>query len=170
MELRRATPADAAALTANVADGFATYLEWAPPGWTPPVFDEASRVRLTAALAGPDIWCMMALDVGETAGHVGLALLTTEEPAPAPAGAIYLRQMFVRGPWRGSGVAARLMGAAVAEARRRELTRMTLWTPRGALRARRFYEREGWKLTGRAHEEGSSIGLPTVEYSLQLRD
>jgi hypothetical protein len=37
-------------------------------------------------------------------------------------------------------------------------------------RARRFYEREGWTLTGRAHDEGSSIGLPTVEYSRVLSD
>jgi diamine N-acetyltransferase len=168
MELRRATPADAAALTVNVADGFATYLEWAPPGWTPPPFDEASVARLAAGLAGPDIWCVMALDGAESAGHVGLASVTTEEPAPAPAGAIYLRQMFVRGRWRGSGVAGRLMAAAVEEARRRELTRMTLWTPRGAERARRFYEREGWTLTGRSHDEGSSVGLPTVEYSRSL--
>jgi diamine N-acetyltransferase len=168
MELRRATPADAAAVTANVADGFASYLEWAPPGWTAPALDEASLARLTAGLAGPGIWCTIALDAGEIAGHVGLAPVTTEEPAPAPAGAIYLRQMFVRSRWRGSGAAATLMAAAVEEARRRELTRMTLWTPRGAGRARRFYEREGWTLTGRSHDKGSSIGLPTVEYSLIL--
>jgi GNAT superfamily N-acetyltransferase len=164
MELLRATPADAAALSANVADGFASYLEWAPPGWTPPPIDDASMARLAMGLAGPDIWCVMALDGDETAGHAGLAPVTTEEPAPAPAGAIYLRQMFVRSRWRGSGVAAMLMAAAVEEARHRELTQMILWTPRDAERARRFYEREGWTLTGRAHDEGSSIGLPTVEY------
>ncbi|HEX4436255.1 MAG TPA: GNAT family N-acetyltransferase [Solirubrobacteraceae bacterium] len=165
MELRRATPADAAALTANVADGFGSYLEWAPTGWTPPLFDDASVARLAAGLAGPYLWCVMALDGDETAGHAGLAPFTTEEPEPAPSGVIYLRQMFVRSRWRGSGVAARLMAAAAEEARRRELERMTLWTPRGAGRARRFYEREGWSPTGRAHED-SSVGLPTVEYSL----
>jgi GNAT superfamily N-acetyltransferase len=164
MELRRATPADATTLTVNVADGFATYLEWAPPGWMPPPFDDASVARLAAGLAGPDIWCVMALDGDETAGHAGLSNVTTEEPEPAAAGTIYLRQMFVRSRWRGSGAAAMLMAAAVEEARRRQLTQMILWTPRGAERARRFYEREGWTLTGRSHDDGSSVGLPTVEY------
>jgi hypothetical protein len=40
---------------------------------------------------------------------------------------------------------------------------MRLWTPEGAGRARRFYEREGWRLTGRSHP-ASAFGLTTVEY------
>jgi GNAT superfamily N-acetyltransferase len=164
MELRRATPDDAVVLTASVADGFATVREWAPREWRPPEFDEASVARLAEVLAGPETWCVIALDGSEPAGHALLDSVTTEEPAPAPPGAMYLRQMFLRTRWQGSGVAAQLMTAAVGEARRRELGRMILWTPRGAGRARRFYEREGWLLTGRAHHDESSTGLPTVEY------
>ncbi len=169
MELRLATPSDAAALSANVAEGFASWLEWTPPGWQAPEFDEQSVSRLTAALAGPDAWCVMALERGESVGHTSLASVTTEEPAPAPPGAIYLRQMFVRPRWHGSGVAQRLIEAAVEEARGRGLSRMILWTPRDAGRARRFYEREGWTLTGRAHEQRSSVHLRTVEYGRDLR-
>jgi GNAT superfamily N-acetyltransferase len=164
MELRRATPEDAAALTGTVADGFATFREWAPREWRPPEFDEASVARLAEALAGGELWCVIAFEGGEPAGHASLDSVTTEEPAPAPPGAMYLRQMFVRARWHGSGVAAQLMAAAVEEARRRELRRIILWTPRGARRACRFYEREGWRPTGRAHEHESSVGLPTIEY------
>jgi len=88
MELRRATPDDAVVLTASVADGFATFREWAPPEWRPPEFDEASVARLSEALAGPDI-----------------------------------------------GALSRSTAAS-----------------------------EGWLLTGRAHDDESSTGLPTVEY------
>ncbi len=163
MELRRATAADAAALMADVADGFSTYLEWAPPGWAPPPRDEASAERLRARLEMPGVWCAIAEEDGETAGHVAISPVTTEEPSPPPDGAIYLWQMFVRSRWHGSGVARELMAAAIAEADRRGFAELLLWTPRGAGRARRFYEREGWTATGRSHERSPS-GLPTVEY------
>jgi len=44
---------------------------------------------------------------------------------------------------------------------------MRLWTPQGAGRARRFYEREGWTATGNVHED-SPFGLPTVEYARRV--
>ena len=34
--LRLATPADAERLAANVHEGFASYRDFAPPGWEPP--------------------------------------------------------------------------------------------------------------------------------------
>jgi GNAT superfamily N-acetyltransferase len=167
VELRRATIADADALAAHVAEGFGTYLEWAPPGWTPPPIDAASMRRLRARLERPDVWVVIALDGAETAGHAGLSSVTGEEPAPAPPGSIYLWQMFVRPSRHGTGAARALMAAAVAEAGRRDCSGMLLWTPRGARRARAFYEREGWRATGRSHERSPS-GLPTVEYSRVL--
>jgi hypothetical protein len=55
------------------------------------------------------------------------------------------------------------MRSALNEAHTRGYARLRLWTPRGAARARRLYEREGWGLTGNEREE-SPIGLPLVEY------
>jgi GNAT superfamily N-acetyltransferase len=78
-------------------------------------------------------------------------------------------QLFVRPPWQGRGVATRLMRAAEAEARRRGFTRMRLWTPRDAARARRFYEREGWTATG-STRGSASVGLPLVQYARVLTD
>lgn len=63
----------------------------------------------------------------------------------------------------GRGVATDLMRAAVTEAVGRGFSAMVLWTLEGAGRARRFYEREGFALTGRVNRE-SDFGLPTVEY------
>jgi GNAT superfamily N-acetyltransferase len=164
MELRRATPADAAALAANVADGFASYSEWAPRGWAPPEMTTAVLRRLRSRLTRDDVWCLLALEREGVVGHVLLAPTSGEEPRPAPPGVTNLAQMFVRRSWHGAGVAAALIGAAVAEADRRGFTTMRLWTPKGAARARRFYEREGWSATGAVHERSPS-GLPTVEYS-----
>ena len=166
--LREAGTEDAAVLAATVAEGFASYLDWAPPGWEPPAVDEASLGRLVARLRRADVWCVLALVDGRPAGHVALSPVTTEDPGPLPAGQVFLWQMFVREPWRGHGVASTLMARAVAEATGRGFTAMRLWTPEGAARARRFYEREGWAPTGRRHEVSPS-GLPTVEYGRALR-
>jgi GNAT superfamily N-acetyltransferase len=168
MLTRLADPADAQALVANVADGFASYTEWAPDGWAPPAHGPAEVARLAGRLAEPGVWCLIAIDGDLTAGHVGIGPTTREDPAPAPAGTTNVWQLFVRGPWRGSGVAGALMGEAIAEAQRRGFHTMRLWTPQGAGRARRFYEREGFIATGAVHEHSPS-GLVTVQYARSLR-
>ena len=170
MQTRRATPSDAPALVANLEDGFASYIAWAPVGWTPSVAipdPPAARARIAERLAQPDVWCLIALEGENVAGHVGIGPSTREDPEPAPPGTTNLWQLFVRRPWRGSGLARELMAAAVAEAAARGFHAMRLWTPRGAARARRFYEREGWTPTGEVHEASPS-GLVTVQYVRRL--
>jgi hypothetical protein len=44
---------------------------------------------------------------------------------------------------------------------------MTLWAVAGAAQARRFYEREGWTVSGTNDE--SVFGLPLVQYERALR-
>jgi GNAT superfamily N-acetyltransferase len=166
METRRGTPDDAAAILAAVAAGFESYREWAPAGWSPPEMTPAVLELVRERVSDDEYWFLVALEGGEMAGHVALAPTTREEPAPAPAGTIYLSQLFVHRRHQGSGAAATLMAAAVAEAARRGLTGMLLWTPRGAERARRFYEREGWSPTGAVHSRARSpSGLATMEYA-----
>ena len=89
------------------------------------------------------------------------------QPEAPPPGTINLWQLFVRPPWQGRGLAARLLDAAEAEARRRGYLRLRLWTARDAGRARRFYEREGWTATGSARAD-SPLALPIVEYERRL--
>ncbi len=167
MKLRIAGPDDAPALAASVYDGFASYAEWAPAGWTPPPRTPESLARAVQRLSREDVWCVLGEDGAQVAGHASISPVTTEEPEPAPPGTINLWQMFVRAPWRGTGLAAELLDAAIGEATARGHARMRLWTPRGAVRARGFYERMGFSATGQVHEH-SSIGLPTVEYERTL--
>jgi diamine N-acetyltransferase len=167
MQLRVATPEDAEAILENGMAGIDTYREWAPTEWEPFATGLADIERLRARLADDEVWCLLALDGDELAGHVSLSPITHEDPDHAPPGMINVWQMFVRRPWQGSGVAARLMAAAVAEAGRRGYRRLRLWTPEGAAQARRFYEREGWTHTGTVRRE-TDFGLPLVEYQREV--
>jgi GNAT superfamily N-acetyltransferase len=158
---RRATPDDAAAIRRLAEAGLTTYSEFTP-GWTRPnAFDEANARRGRELLAGAEFFCLLAEANGEPIAHVGVA------PAPI-ARLAHLWQLFVEREWWGSGVAVELLGAAVTQARDRGFERMRLFTPRDHARARRFYEREGWRPTGVEPEGGTLLGLPIVEYSIDL--
>lgn len=160
---RVARPSDVRSIANILQEGFATYRSWAPAAWDAPAFTPDALTGLASMLGRDDVWCLIAANEAEPIGHIALAPLTREEPAPAPAGTTYLWQLFVRPRWQGQGVATWLMDAALVEADRRGFRHLLVWTPRGAVQARRFYEREGWASTGRAHND-SGFGLPTVEY------
>ncbi|MGE5636291.1 MAG: GNAT family N-acetyltransferase [Nocardioidaceae bacterium] len=166
---RSAGPADAGVIAQTVAEAFDGYRDWAPAGWAPPESSvgEPGRAALAAALGRPGVWCLLAFDDRMPAGHVALSPFTFVQPEAAPPGSVNLWQLFVRPPWQGSGLASALLDAAVAEAVERGNARMRLWTPRGAGRARRFYEREGWTTTGDVRDD-SPLGLPVVEYERRL--
>jgi GNAT superfamily N-acetyltransferase len=161
--LRRARPQDAAALQAVVQRGFETYRAFAPAGWEPP--DECSPERLEQAraeLADPTTFCLLAEDAaGRVAGHVRWVRATTfSRDGSLPA--IHLRHLFVEPPWWGGGLARALHARAIAGMR----GTARLFTPAGQARARRFYEREGWRL-----HDGPylipGLGLEVVEYRLE---
>ncbi len=166
---RTATADDARLIAETLTEAFQGYLAWAPPDWSPPLGSEEEEAFLAKALSRPGVWCLLATAHERTVGHIALSPSTIVEPQPPPPGTINLWQLFVRPAWQGSGVAVQLLGAAIGEAQRRGFTRMRLWTPRGAARARRFYEREGWTATGRTREE-TDFGLPIVQYARALDD
>ena len=139
---------------------------------------DGEEAFVAVALSRSDVWFLLARAHGKAVGHVALSPFTMVQQQPPPAGTINLWQLFVRPPWQGRGVATELMRAAGAEARRRGFTRMRLWTPRDAARARRFYEREGWTATESTRGEGwtatestrgsALVGLPLVQYARAL--
>jgi predicted N-acetyltransferase YhbS len=165
---RIAQPGDAPAIAAVLGEAFEGYRSWAHAEWAPPLLTQSDVARLAEALRRPDVWCLLVLDGERVIAHVALSLVTLEDPEPPPAGVVNLWQLFVRPAWHGRGIANELMEAAVQEASRRGFSRMRLWTPMGQRRARRFYEREGWTLTGAVHGDSPS-GLPMVEYARDLR-
>ncbi len=157
---------DARAIAEILAEAFQGYCAWAPAEWSPPLRGE-EEARLAEALSCSDVWFLLAIAQGKAVGHVALSPFTMVQPQPPPAGTINLWQLFIRPPWQGRGVAAQLLRAAVVEARLRGFTRMRLWTPRDAARARHFYEREGWTRTGSTRDE-TAVGLAAVQYARVL--
>jgi GNAT superfamily N-acetyltransferase len=165
--LRPATADDVGRMVAVTVEGFETYRAFAPEGWTPPSADEEHE-RLTALLGQDQVWYLIAEHDGDLAGHVGflpadqLSFARVNDPR-----LVHLRQLFVARAHWGTGLAARLHGAAVDEARARGFRSMRLFTPAGQERARRFYEREGWAQTLAPFYDGR-IGFEIVEYRYTL--
>ena len=69
----------------------------------------------------------------------------------------------------GTGVGRRLFEHAVEDLRRRGFRAATLWVLEANERARRFYERAGWRTDGAVNEERiDCANLPTVRYRVEL--
>jgi predicted N-acetyltransferase YhbS len=160
--LRPAAPRDAVQIAAVLREGFEGYRSFAPPGWEPP--DPGHELeKLRARLNSPEVWCLVAEENGEPAGHVAVMPARLHEHSSQDAGMAHLWQLFVRPPWWGSGLATALHAQAIRETGARGFTAMRLFTPAAQARARRFYEREGWTAAGEPSDE-LDFGMPLVEY------
>ena len=83
----------------------------------------------------------------------------------ASAGEGHLRGMAVSPPMRGSGIAAQLLNHAESELRRKNVERITLDTTEPLQRAMRFYEKHGYRRSGRL---GDFFAMPLIEYQKKL--
>ena len=148
LRYRAATPRDATIIGELVAAGFATYREFAPPGWRPrtvhqeegAVYDRLSRGDALGWLAFDD----SAL-VGVTGWMPALTFGENRRPIPGRA---HLWSLFVAETYWGTGLAARLLDWSVTTMRDCGNEMAQLMTPRDSKRARAFYEREGWTTSG----------------------
>jgi GNAT superfamily N-acetyltransferase len=161
--LRAAEASDADQVATLMREGFEGYRSFAPPDWEPP--DPRQELEsLREHLGSPDVWCLIAEEDGEPAGHVAVMPATRHDHWPSDDPALaHLWQLFVRPPWWGSGLASALHAEALRETGSRGFTTIRLYTPAGQARARRFYEREGWTAAGEAFDD-AEFGLPLVEY------
>ena len=120
------------------------------------------------ALAEPD-WRAMTRDgaifiaaVGPRA--VGVAA-GVPRASPLERG---LGAMWVAPDWRGRGVAPMLAAAVIAWARAQNCTRVGLWVPADNPRAHAFYERQGFRSTGRSRPFPGAAGRSITEMRLEL--
>ena len=156
---RVARPADAATMARTMRVGIDTYRAFAPNGWeprSPPGHVEG----IAEALRDRWTWALLADVAGEPAAHVAMF------PDSQPGGAIYLWHLFVRPAWWGSGLAGDLHDAFAAEAYRRGYREARLHTAAGYARARRFYERRGWRVSAPPETWN---GLPVIEFRWRLQ-
>lgn len=170
---RRATIADLDVLLADVQAGFDSWVDFVPLGWVPPEVRPEDGA-MPERLADSETWALLALVGCEPVGHVAFtpARERPSEPEqpwsrrPLIPGLAHLWQLFVLPQWWGRGVAGPLHDAAIAEMRARGYEAARLHTPALHARARRFYERRGWRATG--EEWSEHLTLMLTEYRLEL--
>jgi GNAT superfamily N-acetyltransferase len=166
VSFRISTPADAGEIAHTLELAFDGYREFAPPGWSPPpIEEEPLRVRLR----NPAVWCQVAEANGGLVGHVALSPASQHSSYPIDDPKLaQLWQLFVRREHWGSGIATALHDAVLDEARRRGYAEFRLYTPAAQLRARGFYEREGWRKVGDEFAEEALGGMRLIEYRRPL--
>jgi GNAT superfamily N-acetyltransferase len=166
LAFRSGTTDDASRLAAVLVEGFETYKAFAPPGWQPPAVEDVAGL-MVPQLARATVWCLLAEHDSRVAGYVAfLPVAEARRPIDDPQLA-HFWMLFVRSPWWGSGLARHLHRAACDAAAERGFTAMRLFTPAGQSRARRFYEREQWRLDGEPYVD-ADLGLSVVEYRRAL--
>lgn len=164
---RRAVAADLDILVADVQAGFDSYLEFAPLGWAPPDV-EGDGDLMAELLIDDETWVLLALAGSDPVGHIAFTparrrpLGQPWATSPSTPGLAHLWQLFVLPAWWGRGVAALLHEAAIAEIRARDYEAVRLYTPSLHARARRFYERRGWRATG--EQWNDHLTLMLTEY------
>lgn len=159
---------DADAMAEILLDGLAAYGAFAPEGWAVPEDRLELSLGIAMRLSDPDRWfCVGRGDGRGVLGFSGGEPSLKSRPAGGEEGLAHLGHCFVRQPEFGSGLASRLLRAAVEEAARRGFAAIRLFTPSDHARARRFYEREGWSVGGEPHH-AEPLGLEVVEYRRPL--
>jgi GrpB-like predicted nucleotidyltransferase (UPF0157 family) len=166
-ELRAAVPADAERLGKAIADGFESYRDFAPAGWTPPSAERETE-QLQTLLNSEDFWCLLAEAHGGLAGQVAFLPAKQAWHPVEDSELAHLRQMFLARDFWGTELARTLHHRAVHAAFKRGFTAMRLFAPAGQVRARRFYEREGWAAAGEPFHD-PDVGLQIIEYARPLR-
>ncbi len=108
--------------------------------------------------------------VAEAGGRVvGFCVTGPSEDADADRGTAEVYAIYLLPEVVGTGVGRRLFEHAVDDLRRRGFRTATLWVLEANERARRFYERAGWRTDGAVNQERiDRANLPTVRYRLDL--
>lgn len=153
--IRQATAADARGILECLATAFEPYrARYTLEGYLDTVLtDETVQARLAStrvfvAVAGHD----------QVIGTIACAATSSDEG--------HLRGMAVLPEFLGRGVAEKLLSRAEAELAQQGCSRVTLDTTEPLQRAIRFYEKHGYRRSGRVAD---FFGMPLHEYVKQLR-
>jgi len=155
-DIRPARPADAARIVDIWASGWRDgHLADAPPELLEHRTREAFVPRVDAALERT--W---VAEVGDELA--GFTMIHDDE----------VDQLYVDAPFRGTGIASRLLAHAADLIRTAGHPLPWLAVARGNARARHFYEREGWTDAGAFNYEaeiGGGASLPVPCHRMELR-
>ncbi len=167
-KIRSATRQDIATLADILTEGFEGYRRWTPVGWESPT-RAAMLLGLMHRFGRDGSWSLLAFSAGSDPAGQATARPERDPDGEPRQGVARLTQLFVREPHWGSGLAAELHELILEGMRTRGYETACLWAAVGQARARAFYEREGWRATGRLDPD-NDLGLELMEYELGLRD
>lgn len=148
--IRTASTADAEAFAVVITAAQATWVSWAGEAfqpydarqlaeqWSSRLIDSATTAFVACAEKGQVVAVAAA---GPEAASF--------EPSDTSADSAHLSTLFALPETHGSGVARGLHDHLLASLRHTGYRTVRLWVPEGAAQARRFYERNGWTLTGK---------------------
>jgi ribosomal protein S18 acetylase RimI-like enzyme len=156
---RPGRPEDVPALVDVLTRCDATTAEWAPPGWVAPT-TEVDGARLADRMSDPDTGVTVAVCDGVPVGF------STIRPGDSP-GRGHISNLFVAPRCWGAGIGRGLLARAEHEMRERGWAAAELSTQVLNARARRLYERAGWRDTGGRHPHDED-GLEMAEYEREL--
>jgi len=152
--IRRATLDDAAAILTCLRVAFEPYRQH----YSPEAFADTTLTPQTLPARMEEMTILVAASPwGEIAGTIALAVADAHEG--------HLRGMAVRPEWQGRGIAEAILSAAEAALRSLDCRRITLDTTAPLQRAMRFYERRGYRRSGRVMD---FFGMPLFEYEKLL--
>jgi len=154
ISIRPASHNDAPEILACLAAAFAPYRD----SYTPAAFLDTvlTPETLQARLATMQVF-VAHTGSGEIVGTVACQVICPAEG--------YLRGMAVRPEWQSTGIAAQLLAHAETHLRRQHCTRITLDTTAPLQRAMRFYEKRGFRRSGKVSD---FFGMPLFEYHKPL--
>ncbi len=152
--IRRATPGDAAGILACLRTAFAPYQS----SYTPLAYEDTilTAETLSRRFAFMSIF-VAASELGEIVGTIGCNALDNGEG--------HLRGMAVLSAWLGVGIADGLLQSAESELHALGCERVTLDTTAPLQRAIRFYQKHGYRATGKVVD---FFGMPLYEYAKRL--
>jgi GNAT superfamily N-acetyltransferase len=113
--------------------------------------ERAARVEsVRTRLRDPGSWFLLASDGPVVVGMASAEALRGDDGAgPAMPGGCFLNLLFVVPERWGEGIGGAILDAVLAEARRRQCSRIHLWTHDDNERSHRLYRRRGFSPTGR---------------------
>jgi ribosomal protein S18 acetylase RimI-like enzyme len=153
--IRRATIGDAEGVLGCLRSAFEPYRD----DYTDAAFADTVLTpdTIQQRLAAMVVFVAHTAD-GAIVGTVGCEVLAGGEG--------HIRGMAVRPGWQGCGIAQQLLEAVESELRERKCSRIRLETTAPLQRAMRFYEKNGFRPTGRVTD---FFGMPLFEYVKEER-
>lgn len=152
--IRKAEPGDEAGILACLAEAFEPYrTRYTPAAFADTVLDPASLASRMQTM----IIFVAVGGGGEIVGTIACGGRGKKEG--------HLRGMATGKEWQGAGVAGELLQRAEAELVARDCSRITLDTTLPLERAMRFYEKRGYRRSGRQQD---FFGMALLEYVKEI--